>query len=198
MHPDAEPTFTLYDEFCARNRWPYQLLADGVAAQYPPHRQLLEERYLQRADGGCCLPLAYLLAYVYLEEEPTEGMDDPSGSPVGGPRDDGRPAHELALGPRAGRGDPPQPALLQALEFTRCFTVFLAGQGLDWRRRLSGDGRSPCGCAGVQGTCYAIGVQGRDAYGRQGASDVAAAVPHEHAGCWPHGGPRSIGLETRL
>ena len=47
---------------------PYQLLADAMASQYPPHRQLLGQANLKLPNGGCCLPVAYILSYVVLEE----------------------------------------------------------------------------------------------------------------------------------
>ena len=49
-------------------RLPYQLLADAMASQYPPHRQLLEQANLKLPNGGCCLPVAYILSYALLEE----------------------------------------------------------------------------------------------------------------------------------
>ena len=52
----------------ASGRLPYQLLADAMASQYPPHRQLLEQANLKLPNGGCCLPVAYILSYALLEE----------------------------------------------------------------------------------------------------------------------------------
>jgi hypothetical protein len=69
MHPEAEPAFGTVSTFCDNNRLSFQLLADGVGLQYPPHRQRLEERYLKLPAGGCSLPLAYTLSYAYLEED---------------------------------------------------------------------------------------------------------------------------------
>ena len=65
LHPDAEPSFgDAYDILHLR----YRRLADAVMWQYPPHGQQLEEQYLVLPDGGCCLPLAYILAHGYREK----------------------------------------------------------------------------------------------------------------------------------
>lgn len=69
MHPDVELAFGDDEQFFRLNLLPYQLLADGVTLQYPPHQQLLEERYLELPDGGCCLPVASILAYAHVEED---------------------------------------------------------------------------------------------------------------------------------
>lgn len=67
MHPMVAPQIGAIDTFVRENRLPYQLLADGVALQYPPHRQRLEERYLELPGGGCSLPVAYILGYAHFE-----------------------------------------------------------------------------------------------------------------------------------
>ena len=68
MHPESSPAFGTIRDFQIANRLPYQLLADAMASQYPPHRQLLEQAYLELPNGGCCLPVAYILSYALLEE----------------------------------------------------------------------------------------------------------------------------------
>jgi hypothetical protein len=66
LHPDAEPEFVLPFE---QNTKPYAALIKAVVWQYRPHLDALEEDYLALPDGGCCLPVAYILTEGYLGKE---------------------------------------------------------------------------------------------------------------------------------
>jgi len=44
----------------------YHEFANTLVWEHPPSFSRLEDRYLEMADGSCCLPVAYTLAYGYL------------------------------------------------------------------------------------------------------------------------------------
>lgn len=62
-HADELPTLAV--DFDAANRQPYRRLASALVWECPAHLSALEEDYLTLADGQCCLPAAYALAYAY-------------------------------------------------------------------------------------------------------------------------------------
>jgi hypothetical protein len=66
LHPDAEPEFVLPFE---ENAKPYIALVKGLVWQYRPHFDVLEDDYLELPDGGCCLPVAYIVSEGYLGED---------------------------------------------------------------------------------------------------------------------------------
>ena len=72
LHPHPQPALVASERFVEANRQEYHVLSDAVAVQYPPHRQLLEDRYLELTDGGCSLPVAYVLGYGYTDEGRTQ------------------------------------------------------------------------------------------------------------------------------
>jgi hypothetical protein len=63
IHTDITPHITL--DFTATNRQSYFELAHYVARQLSDHYRLLQQNYLETADGKCCLPTAYTLSYCY-------------------------------------------------------------------------------------------------------------------------------------
>lgn len=52
--------------YWAWNRSRYRLLAAAFVWEHPSSLQQLEDKYLEMADGSCCPPVAYTLAYGYL------------------------------------------------------------------------------------------------------------------------------------
>ena len=56
-------------EYTIGNRERYIGLAHALAWEYPPSSKQLEEQYLEMPDGGCCLPVARTISYVYLMQD---------------------------------------------------------------------------------------------------------------------------------
>ena len=67
LHPSPEPQLT--NNFFELNGRPYHNLAVGVARQYPPHLDQLQERFLPTPEGDCSLPVAYARSYAYLMQD---------------------------------------------------------------------------------------------------------------------------------
>lgn len=65
LRADAAPAIasSARDYFTLNHKF-YWNLAGIVGFEHPPSLQWLRERYLDTPDGGCCLPVAYLLAQV--------------------------------------------------------------------------------------------------------------------------------------
>ena len=74
MHSDAEPQFRL--DMHERNCMDYYVAADLLTRQRPSHLDLLDRDYLVLPDGGCCLPVAYILAAGHWRKGHTEEWID--------------------------------------------------------------------------------------------------------------------------
>lgn len=118
-HADYEsrmPDHSSFYGFDYHNRKAYRLMAICVAKQLPEHSDRLRDEYLELEDGGCSLPVAYILAFSYLGrdrfEEWTELLDSKlAEETLTGDRRANwllarAMAHEMRLGQRTLYGNP--------------------------------------------------------------------------------------------